>query len=114
MKLIEIVVAAALVAPLCATAADMKGMDMKDMSPSVMAKDAKSAKHIARGTVKSVDAKAGTVTLDHEAVKSMKWPAMTMTFKVQDKALLDKLGAGKKVEAEFEQRGKDYVITTVR
>ena len=47
-------------------------------------------------------------------VKSMKWPAMTMTFKVKDKAMLDKLGAGKKVEVEFEQRGKDYVITSVK
>jgi Cu(I)/Ag(I) efflux system protein CusF len=91
--------------------ADMKGMDMKDMSPSAMGKDAKTAKHTAKGTVKSVDAKAGTVTLDHEAVKSLNWPAMTMTFKVQDKALMDKLAQGKKVEVEFEQRGKDNVIT---
>ena len=95
-------------------AADMKGMDMKDMSPSGMAKDAKPGKHVAKGTVKSVDAKAGTVTLDHEPVKSMNWPAMNMTFKVQDKALMDKLGQGKKVEVEFEQRGKDYVITSAK
>lgn len=93
---------------------DMKGMDMKDMSPSAMAKDAKSAKHTAKGTVKSVDAKAGMVTLDHEPVKSMNWPAMSMAFKVQDKALMDKLGQGKKVEVEFEQRGKDHVITSVK
>ena len=99
-----------------AFAADgMKGMDMKegmkDMSPSGMAKDAKPGKHVAKGTVKSVDAKAGTVTLDHEPVKSMNWPSMTMSFKVRDQALMDKLGQGKKVEVEFEQRGKDYVIT---
>ena len=93
---------------------DMKGMDMKDMSPSAMGKDAKSGKHVAKGTVKSVDTKAGTVTLDHEAVKSMNWPAMTMTFKVQDKSLLEKLGQGKKVEVEFEQRGKDHVITSAQ
>jgi hypothetical protein len=30
---------------------------------------------------------------------------------VQDKSVMDKLGQGKKVEVEFEQRGKDYVIT---
>lgn len=88
-----------------------KAMDMKDMSPSRMAKG---DKHVAKGTVKSVDAKAGTVTLDHEPVKSMNWPAMSMAFKVQDKALMDKLGQGKKVEVDFEQRGKDYVITGVK
>lgn len=93
---------------------DMKGMDMKDMSPSQMSKDAKPGKHMAKGTVKSVDAKAQTVTLDHGPVKSMNWPAMTMAFKVQDKALMDKLGQGKKVEVEFEQRGKDYVITSAK
>jgi Cu(I)/Ag(I) efflux system protein CusF len=92
-------------------AGEMKGMDMKDMSPSAMAKDAKAAKHVAKGTVKSIDTRAATVTLDHGAVKSMNWPAMTMTFKVQDKTLIDKLPQGKKVEVEFEQRGKDYVIT---
>lgn len=97
-----------------AHAADMKGMDMKDMSPSQMSKDAKAGKHTAKGTVKSVNAKAQTVTLDHEAVKSMKWPAMSMTFKLQDKALMDKLTQGRKVEVEFEQRGKDYVITSAK
>jgi Cu(I)/Ag(I) efflux system periplasmic protein CusF len=89
---------------------DMKGMDMKDMSPSTMAKGA-GTKHVTKGTVKSMDGKAGTATLDHEAVKSLSWPAMTMTFKVQDKTVMDKLAQGKKVEVEFEQRGKDYVIT---
>jgi Cu(I)/Ag(I) efflux system periplasmic protein CusF len=92
----------------------MKGMEMKDMSPSAMGKDAKAGKHVAKGTVKSVDAKAGTVTLDHEPVKSMSWPAMSMTFQVKDKALMDKLAQGRKVEVEFEQRGKEYVITSAR
>ena len=97
-----------------AHAGEMKGMEMKDMSPSQMSKDAKPGKHTAKGTVKSVDLKAHTVTLDHEPVKSMNWPSMTMAFKVQDKALMDKLTQGKKVEVEFEQRGKDYVITAVK
>jgi Cu(I)/Ag(I) efflux system protein CusF len=97
-----------------AQAGEMKGMEMKDMSPSRMAKDSKDGKHVTKGVVKSVDTKAGTVTLDHEPVKSMNWPAMTMAFKVQDKALMEKLTQGKKVEVEFEQRGKDYVITSAR
>jgi Cu(I)/Ag(I) efflux system periplasmic protein CusF len=70
--------------------------------------------HAAVGIVKKLDAKAGTATIAHEPVKELKWPAMTMPFKVQDKASLDKLGEGRKVEFEFEQRGKDYVITRVK
>jgi len=109
-----IVATALVLAVTTAQAGEMKSMDMKDMSPSGMAKDAKPGKHVAKGVVKSRDTKAGTVTLDHEPVKSMKWPAMSMAFKVQDKALMDKLGEGKKIEVEFEQRGKEYVITSAK
>ena len=93
---------------------DMKGMDMKDMSPSAMGKGDRAAKHSAKGIVKSVDRANSSVVLDHEPVSSLKWPAMTMKFKVQDTAVLGKLGEGRKVEVEFEQRGKDYVITGVK
>jgi Cu(I)/Ag(I) efflux system protein CusF len=61
-----------------------------------------------------VDPKAGTVTLAHDPVKSLKWPAMTMGFQVKDKTLLSKLAVDKKVEFEFVQQGKDYVITSVK
>ena len=44
----------------------------------------------------------------------MEWPEMSMTFGVKDKALLDKLSLGQKVEFEFTQQGKDYVITSAK
>ena len=72
------------------------------------------ASHKATGVVKKVDPKAGTVTLAHDPVKSLNWSAMTMGFQVKDKMLLDKLAVGKKVEFEFVQHGKDYVITSVK
>jgi Cu(I)/Ag(I) efflux system periplasmic protein CusF len=100
-----------------AHAGDMKGMDMKDdMKGMDMKSSSKPAKglHKAVGVVKKVDTKAATVTIAHEPVKSMNWPAMNMTFHVKDKSMLDKLGEGKKVEVEFEQRGKDYVITSAK
>jgi Cu(I)/Ag(I) efflux system protein CusF len=110
MKSLALAIALAAAAATAFAADGMKGMEMKDMSPSGMSKGA-GTKHVAKATVKSVDAKANTVTLDHEAVKSLNWAAMTMKFKVQDKAVMDKLAQGRKVEVEFEQRGKDYVIT---
>lgn len=88
---------------------DMKGMDMAKM-PAAGAPMA----HKAIGTVKTVDAKTGVVSLVHGPVKTMNWPAMTMGFKVKDKMLLDKLRAGKKVQFEFMQENKDYVITAVK
>jgi Cu(I)/Ag(I) efflux system periplasmic protein CusF len=70
--------------------------------------------HTAAGTVKKADPKAGKVTLEHGPVASLKWPAMTMAFKVKDEGLWKKLEDGKKVEVEFAQQGKDYVVTAVK
>lgn len=72
------------------------------------------ATHKAAGVVKKVDGKSGTVSIAHEPVKSLNWPGMTMSFRVADKALLEKLAADKKIDFEFEQRGKDYIITSIR
>ena len=67
----------------------------------------------ATGSVKSVDKTAGKVTIAHEAIADLKWPAMTMRFGVSDKKLLDELTAGRKIEFRFVQRGKDYVLTAL-
>jgi Cu(I)/Ag(I) efflux system protein CusF len=39
---------------------------------------------------------------------------MTMTFAVRDKALLEKLQPGRKIDFQFVRQGKDYVITGVK
>ena len=70
--------------------------------------------HKGVGVVKRVDSAKGTITLDHESVKSLNWPGMTMSFTVKDKALLDKVQPGNKLEFEFVQQGKDYQITSVK
>jgi len=90
---------------------EMKSMDMNKM-PAASAPAAMS--HQATGVVKKVDAKAGLVTLAHEPVKTMNWPAMTMGFQVKDKMLFDKLTIGKKVDFEFVQGSKGYVVTAVK
>jgi Cu(I)/Ag(I) efflux system protein CusF len=114
-------VSIALAAAAFAQSGGMKGMEMNDMDKGMemkgMEKGAKksSAKsHHGAGTVKSVDAAKGTVTLDHGPVSTMNWPAMTMTFKAKDKKLLEGLKPGKKVEFDFVQQGKDHVITAVK
>jgi len=89
---------------------DMKGMDM-GVKPVA---DAKQETHTATGTVKKADPKSGKVTLQHGPVASLNWPAMTMAFKVKDKALWPKLEDGKKVEVEFTKQGADYVVTGVK
>ena len=87
---------------------DMKGMDMKSD------KKATSQTHKGSGTVSKVDAQKGTVTIAHGPVESMKWPSMTMTFKAKDKAMLDKVKPGAKVDFSFVQSGKDYIVTEIK
>lgn len=57
--------------------------------------------HTAEGTVEDVDAQAGTVTLAHDPVASLKWPAMTMDFQVGDKAQLAALKPEQRIWFEF-------------
>ncbi len=95
---------------------DMMGKDKKGMEMKGMAADKKSEakSHKGVGTVKKVDAAAGTVTIAHGPILTMKWPAMSMTFTVKDKALLGKFSQDKKVEFEFVEQGSNYVITSVK
>lgn len=62
------------------------------------------------GVVKKIDAKSGSVTIAHDPIKALNWPAMTMPFKVADKALLAKMKVGAKVR--FDLSGQ--TITAVR
>ncbi|HVI32023.1 copper-binding protein [Phenylobacterium sp.] len=59
------------------------------------------------GVVKAVDARAGTVTIAHEPIKALGWPAMTMPFKVSDPALLKAAAVGDKVT--FQLNGQQIV-----
>lgn len=47
--------------------------------------------HSGKGTVKKIDTSAKLVTLSHEPIESLEWPAMTMGFAVEDVLLLNKL-----------------------
>ena len=70
--------------------------------------------HVAVGTVKEADTAGKSVTISHGPVQSLDWPAMTMTFGVQDKSLLIKLAKGEKVEFEFVKQGGAYTIVNVQ
>lgn len=72
------------------------------------------ASHKASGTVSSVDRDRGKVTIKHGPVPSLNWPAMNMAFGVKDKALLDKVKPGQKIEFSFVELGRDYVVTEVK
>ncbi len=76
---------------------------------------AKGTSHQAEGTVDGIDAAAGTISLSHGPVASLKWPAMTMEFKAANASLLQGLKPGAKVAVEFvERQPGEWVITAIK
>ena len=64
------------------------------------------------GRVVSVDAAAGTVTVDHRAVEGF-MGAMTMPFPLKDRWAFDRLQSGDGLSAELVVKGKDYWLEGV-
>lgn len=81
------------------------------MSNMSMSSSAQAAETEAVGVVDEINAAKGVVTISHEPIKSLDWPAMTMDFTVQNKKILGKMAKGKKVHFAFVERRGNYLIT---
>jgi len=82
--------------------------------PPAPAPAAPAVGHKAEGSVDSVDLKAGTLTLNHGPVATLKWPSMTMEFKAANASLLNGLKPGQAVRFEFvERQPGEYVVTSL-
>lgn len=66
------------------------------------------------GTVTAVDASAGTVALDHEAINAINWPAMKMQFKVEDPMILKGVATGDHVAFELKSAKETGVVTMIK
>lgn len=87
------------------------GRSMHPAMPMVSAQDAAAAQHHSTtGTVTAVDAAQGKITPAHEAVPSLQWPAMTMSFQVKDSTTLEELRVGDQVQFTFAKQGDVFVI----
>lgn len=73
------------------------------------------AAHKGEGTVHKVDAAAGKFNMTHGPITSLNWPAMTMDFKVKDKAILKDIKPGQKVEITIVQESRgDFYVTQIK
>ena len=66
------------------------------------------------GVVKAVDLKAGTITIAHDSIPSIGWPAMTMTFPVAEPSLLNGVKAGSTVSFDVTVTDNAPMITGLR
>src|SRR5438067_11589670 len=65
------------------------------------------------GEVRKVDKGAGKITLKHDAIPNLEMPRMTMVFRVQEPALLDKVKEGDKVRFAADKVGGALTVTQI-
>jgi Cu(I)/Ag(I) efflux system protein CusF len=66
------------------------------------------------GVVESIDAANGRITIAHEAIEALGWPAMTMGFKVARPELLEGIESGERIDFTLRGRDMDAVVTSIK
>ena len=108
--------------PMHQNASDMKmRMDCMQMHKNMQTgqgmqgKNMPCANQTAQGTgvVEAIDTAKGTVTIKHQAIASIHWPAMTMTFKADPPNLLKDVKVGEKVNFTLHPAGANSTVTAV-
>lgn len=82
---------------------------MDDMSTATA--EEKSA--TARGVISAIDAEGGKITIEHEPIASLEWPAMTMGFAASP-ALIDQAKVGDRVEFDLVVTGSAGELKAIR
>jgi Cu/Ag efflux protein CusF len=80
---------------------------------AISAVQAQTAPELTAAEVRRVDAENGKITLKHAEIKSIDMPAMTMVFTAKDKAMLDGLAVGDKVQFSVEMVGGKFMLNTI-
>lgn len=68
---------------------------------------------MSEGEIKKVDKEAGKLTIKHGELKNLGMPGMTMVFKVQDPAMLDKVKQGDKIRFVADKVGGALTVTAI-
>ena len=84
----------------------MKEPAKDDMSSTKMPEKTSEKMPLGRGKVIEIDTKSGKVTLEHEPIAELGWPAMTMGFNVKETRALTKLKVGDTVQFELKSNPK--------
>jgi Cu(I)/Ag(I) efflux system protein CusF len=91
-----------------------QAMDPNMPGMAGMQRDAKPADAQGTGVVKAIDTARDTITLQHEAITSIGWPAMTMAFKVASPDVLKITKVGDKVKFTLRPAGMDSTVTSIK
>jgi Cu/Ag efflux protein CusF len=82
--------------------------DMESMSAAV------AGPIVAMGTVTALDGATGTVSLDHEPIAAISWPAMSMQFNAENSTMLQGIAVGDRVSFELKSASETSTITAIQ
>lgn len=74
---------------------------------------AQAALPVSEAEVRKVDKDAGKITLKHGEIKNLDMPPMSMVFQVKDKALLDKVKTGDKINFTADKVNGAYTVLSL-
>lgn len=83
--------------------------EMDAMSTSATGEKAATA----RGVISAIDAEGGKITIEHEPIASLEWPAMTMGFAASP-ALIQQAKVGDRVEFDLVVTGSAGEVKAIR
>jgi Cu(I)/Ag(I) efflux system periplasmic protein CusF len=66
------------------------------------------------GEIRKIDKEGGKITIKHGEIKHLDMPAMTMVFTAKDKAMLDKVQVGEKIQFIVIQEAGKMVVTDIQ
>lgn len=81
-------------------------------SPAPIAAQAE-ATGLSEGTVRRINAEAGSVTIAHGPLANLDMPPMTMSFRMSGQASLEGLAVGDKVRFAAGKDGDEFVVTEI-
>lgn len=67
-----------------------------------------------QGVIESIDLQNAKVTITHEAIEALSWPAMTMRFTFENEDLIKNLKSKDAVEFSFVQQGKISLLKSIK
>ncbi len=66
-----------------------------------------------KGEIKIIDLDNKKITVAHEPIPSINWPAMTMRFTFDDPAQISSLKVGDKIDLDFVQQGNISLLKKI-
>lgn len=89
-------------------------MDHSKMGMAQATTGAAPAPGLTDGEVRKIDKENGKITIKHGEIKHMDMPPMTMVFNAKDKAMLDKVQVGEKIQFIVIQDAGKMVVTDIQ